>query len=154
MLSAALDSNVIVAGLLSQWHVGASMRVLHEFRLGEFKLIHSRETLSELREVLGFSTALRKKYKWTDLDLDNFCANLASASNVVVQQKTVSHACTRDITDTKFLNLALSANADYLVTNDRRHILPLKKIGCTQIVTPHKFLLALKRERDLKMKVV
>jgi predicted nucleic acid-binding protein len=53
----------------------------------------------------------------------------------------------RDITDTKFLDLALAADADYLVTNDHRHLLPLKIIGRTRIVTPHKFMLALRHAR-------
>jgi predicted nucleic acid-binding protein len=52
---------------------------------------------------------------------------------------------TRDASDAKFLELALAANADFLVTYDHRHLLRLKSIGRTRIVTPHKFLLALKK---------
>ncbi|HLX62927.1 MAG TPA: hypothetical protein VKX17_16755 [Planctomycetota bacterium] len=50
----------------------------------------------------------------------------------------------RDATDSKFLDLALASNAGFLVTNDRRHLLRLKKYGRTRIVTPHKFMLALR----------
>jgi hypothetical protein len=38
----------------------------------------------------------------------------------------------RDITDREFLALAVAADADFLVTNDRRHFLPLKRFGRTQ----------------------
>jgi putative PIN family toxin of toxin-antitoxin system len=50
----------------------------------------------------------------------------------------------RDITDREFLALALAADADFLVSNDRRHLLPLKRFGRTRIVTPAAFLRHLK----------
>jgi predicted nucleic acid-binding protein len=59
---------------------------------------------------------------------------------MVEPERVVSHAVSRDVTDTKFLDLAVASDADYFVTNDRRHLLPLKRIGRTRIVTPHKFL--------------
>jgi putative PIN family toxin of toxin-antitoxin system len=52
----------------------------------------------------------------------------------------VSAQLTRDLTDTKLLSLALESNADYLVTNDRRHLLRLKRFARTKIVTPGEFL--------------
>jgi len=45
-----------------------------------------------------------------------------------------------DVTDRKFLDLAIASGADYFVTNDRRHLLPLKKIGRTKSSRPHKFM--------------
>ena len=42
-------------------------------------------------------------------------------------------------------NVCLEADADYLVTNDRRHLHLLRKVGRTQIVTPRKFLSELDR---------
>ena len=47
---------------------------------------------------------------------------------------------TRDVSDTKFLSLAAESLADNLVTNDRRHLLPLRQYGVTRIVTPAQFL--------------
>ena len=53
---------------------------------------------------------------------------------------TVSPALTRDMTDTKFLGLAAEVSADFLVTRDRRHLLRLRRIQKTRIITPMKFL--------------
>jgi predicted nucleic acid-binding protein len=36
--------------------------------------------------------------------------------------------------------LALRAKADFLVTNDRRHLLHLESFGQTRIVTPSQFM--------------
>ncbi len=45
-----------------------------------------------------------------------------------------------DPTDTFLLNLAAAAEAHYLVTGDKRsHILALKKVGGTTILTPREF---------------
>lgn len=57
--------------------------------------------------------------------------------------KTVPAGLTRDVTDTKLLALADEANADYLVTNDRRHLLRLGRFGRTKIVTPAQFIRSL-----------
>ncbi len=46
----------------------------------------------------------------------------------------------RDASDTQFLGLAEISAANYLVTNDRRHLLPLRRHQKTRIVTPAEFL--------------
>jgi len=58
---------------------------------------------------------------------------------------SVSSALARDVTDTKWLAIALEADADYLVTLDRRHLQRLKSIGQTKNVSPRAFLRALDR---------
>ena len=55
-------------------------------------------------------------------------------------KKLVSPAVTRDVTDAKLLGLAEEAIADFLVTNDRRHLLRLRRYRQTRIVTPSQFL--------------
>lgn len=46
----------------------------------------------------------------------------------------------RDVTGTKLLTLATACQAEFLVTNDRRHPLPLRVYDRTRIVTPTGFL--------------
>jgi len=45
-----------------------------------------------------------------------------------------------DPDDDKFLEASIEGNADYLVTQDKKHILPLKEFRGTKIVTPEEFL--------------
>jgi predicted nucleic acid-binding protein len=42
--------------------------------------------------------------------------------------------------DNRILECAVAARADYLVTGDKEHLLPLRSIGPTQIVAPAAFL--------------
>ena len=65
-------------------------------------------------------------------------------TNVVVQSLIgvlpVRADIPRDLTDTTLLSLAAESRADYLVTNDRRHLLRLKRYGTTAIIAPAAFL--------------
>lgn len=61
-------------------------------------------------------------------------------STALAAAEVVSATIPRDLTDAKWLALATASDADYLVTNDRRHLLRLRRFGRTQIVTPRAFL--------------
>ena len=69
-----------------------------------------------------------------------FAASLLVNANRYDAPRAVPASLTRDITDAKFLDLAEVSDADYLVTNDYRHLLPLKRHRKTEIVTPAEFI--------------
>jgi len=79
--------------------------------------------------------------------ISEICKLLETMSKVVKSDKIELPVIVRDVTDQKFLELAITGDADYFVTNDKKHLLPLKKIGRTKIVTPHKFMMALNATR-------
>jgi predicted nucleic acid-binding protein len=102
-------------------------------------LVFSTDTLDELYEVLTLPQ-IQSRHGWSDQELaDHFTFLLANSLFY-----RVSHAfppsLTRDVTDVKFLALAYVARASYLVTNDRRHLIPLRRFGSTNIVTPAQFV--------------
>ena len=144
LLRAVVDSNIFIAALATAFTNGASLRVFTEIFNGGFRLVSSRQAIDELHSVLKLPD-VKLLHELNDSEIDNLCARLTALSDMIDAPEFVSRAMPRDITDAKFLDLALAADADFLVTNDRRHLLPLKKIGRTKIVTPHKFLMALKR---------
>lgn len=49
-------------------------------------------------------------------------------------------AVTDDPDDEMFIECAVAARADYLVTGDKRHLLALKRVGGISIVAASKFL--------------
>ena len=49
--------------------------------------------------------------------------------------------------DNRILECAVAANADYLVTGDRRHLLPIGEHGGTRIINARLFLSALGQVR-------
>ncbi|MBI1902723.1 MAG: putative toxin-antitoxin system toxin component, PIN family [Planctomycetia bacterium] len=130
---------MIIAGVLSSSPRSASRAVLDRHRTGDFLLVLSPDTLREIRSVLAHSE-LRAVHGMTDADIRHFCRALQVASQVFPGSLVVPPAVTRDLTDTKWVALALESGADFLVTNDQRHLHRLKAIGRTRIATPARFL--------------
>lgn len=99
------------------------------------KLIFTVETKNEFLQVVG-----REKFeKYSPFDL-----RLESALSVVANgefRQITSHPIVecRDQSDVIFLKLALSANADCIVTGDA-HLLELDPFHDIPILTPSKFL--------------
>jgi putative PIN family toxin of toxin-antitoxin system len=143
MLRAGVDTNVVVSGFISGFDNSAAYRVLACLRQGLFRLVTTDAALTELRFVLGLKE-IQKRHGASNAMLDAFCDNLRSKGELFDPPTAATPLLARDITDAKFVDLALASGADYLVTRDRRHLLNLKMIGRTRIVTAHKFLLALR----------
>lgn len=146
MLKAVIDTNIKTAGTGTKYGDGASAMTIKALLRNEFQSFESIDTLDEMESVLRSEKA-RSVHRWNDQQLDYFCDHWASHCTLIEAPRTVAAVICRDITDVKFLDLAIAGDADYLVTFDRRHLLPLKKIGRTRIVTPHKFLLALRKDQ-------
>ena len=142
MLSAVVDTNVVVAGVLSSNPTSASRALMDRLRAGKFVLLLSPEALLEIEEVLALSE-MKAIHGLTDDEIRMFCESLQVGSRMVSGTTPVSPALTRDVTDTKWVAIAVEGDADYLVTKDRRHLHRLKTVGRTKIVTPRKFLKAL-----------
>jgi putative PIN family toxin of toxin-antitoxin system len=141
MISAVLDTNVLVQAVISSPR-SASRRTLRAYRDKKYRLVFSTETLDELHDVL-ILPQMQARHGWTDVELAEHFTFLLANSLFYRVSHTVSPRITRDVTDPKFLELAHVADADYLVTNDRRHLLRLRQHGCTKIITPAQFLAVL-----------
>lgn len=109
---------------------------------------------------LVFKAAIRKKYEMTTCPFileefgrvlkEKFCFSeketigaielVKSTACQVVQPLTVPTVIIAKPSDNHVLACALEANADYLVSGDTKHILPLGFIGGTKIVSPAEFL--------------
>jgi putative PIN family toxin of toxin-antitoxin system len=142
MDDAVVDTNILVSGAIGSAR-SASARLLDAYYDGRFRLVFSPATIDELLTVLTLPD-IQARHGWSDDEIIQFISTLLAAAIICTGQGTVSAALTRDVTDTKFLALAAEAGATFLVTKDRRHLLRLKRYKGTRIVTPAKFLEALK----------
>ena len=95
--------------------------------------------LEELLSVL-ILPRIRMHHGWSDDEIVRFVAELPTHAARYPGQAPVPPSIPRDVSDVKFLSLALESNAHYLVTKDGRHLLRLKKFQHTRIVTPAQFL--------------
>jgi putative PIN family toxin of toxin-antitoxin system len=133
---AVLDSSVLVSAFLTPKGVtGQLLRAAHR---GAFDLWLSENILQEIAAVLE-RPKIAKRYRPQPGAAHAFCIGLAGAASLVDNLSRI-RAVPSDPKDDMVLATAVAAGANYLVTGDRRHLLPLREYEGIRIVTPRQFL--------------
>jgi putative PIN family toxin of toxin-antitoxin system len=147
-IRAVLDTNVLVRGLTRA--TGPSREILGAL-VDEraFHLVTSAEILAELGDVLQ-RPAFRKHVELTDFEIMRAIRGLRGVAQMVPGAYVELKAVPTDPDDNMLVACALEGEADYLVTDDRRDLLPLKAVRVSghhvvQVVTPRGFLRVLGR---------
>jgi putative PIN family toxin of toxin-antitoxin system len=123
------DTNVLISALFSKTSIPfQSVKIAEQ----QGFILYSEETLLELNQVLN-----RKKFdKYITLEERQiFIAKYITSSELVTIKKIV--VC-RDVKDNKFLELAVSGNADIIITGDQ-DLLVLNPFQNIKITTPENF---------------
>jgi putative PIN family toxin of toxin-antitoxin system len=126
-----LDTNVLLSALA--FPGSKPDQVLQRVRRGEVALFLSAFILAELARIL------RDKFRFTTRQTDERVAVIRRMATLVEPTERIALVVAKD-DDNRILECAVAARADYLVTGDKEHLLPLRSIGATQIVTPAAFL--------------
>lgn len=126
-----LDTNVLLSALA--FPGSKPDQVLQRIRRGEVALFLSAFILAELERIL------RDKFRFTTRQTDERVAVIRRMATLVEPTERIALVVAKD-DDNRILECAVAARADYLVTGDKEHLLPLRSIGATQIVTPAAFL--------------
>lgn len=132
MQKIVLDTNVLVSALISN---GIPSQIITELVLPKRVLVClSEAVLSEYIEVLS-----RDKFS----KFGNFKAQaeivIARIQEIAVMYSPqITLNVLSDSSDNKFLELAITANADYVVTGNTRHF-TISEIENTKIVTPAEY---------------
>ncbi len=125
------DTNILISAYV--FPGGPPDQVLNFARLKEITLCLSPDILSEFRKVLTF------KFKYTQEEASDFIDRLTVFSEMIYPHERL-HLIERVDADNRILECAVKAEADFLITGDKRDILPLKSIEKTIIVTASEFL--------------
>lgn len=128
-----VDTSVFISALLSKNPNSAPCQIIIFWRGGKFNLVISPQILEELVEKL-----LAKNIDTTDIK-DILTAIFYTAIKI---QGTYEATILDNIdpNDNMFLAAAYEVSADYLVSLDKKHILPLKHYHGTQILSPDLFI--------------
>jgi len=106
------------------------------WRAGKFSLVMSPQILREL-----VATLIEKNIG--DAELIEFTTIIAKIALHIPGAYESTKLDAIDVDDNKFLAAAYESDADYLVSLDSKHMLPLKFFHGTQIVAPHLLLRAM-----------
>ena len=128
-----LDTNVIVSGL----NFPGNERIVLELALrGRFELCLSPFILEEVAGVL------ERKFDWDEERLSQALRALSEAATVI-EPRRLPEVIKGGHPDNRVLECTAAASADYLVTGDRRHLLPLGEHEGARILNAPRFLLEL-----------
>ena len=125
-----LDTNVIISAL--NFH--GNERLALELALrGRFELVLSWFILGEVAGVLT------RKFGWDAERASQAIRTLENAA-IVIEPPRLEEVIEGGHADNRVLECAVEAGADYLVTGDRRHLLPIGEHRGTAIINAPRFL--------------
>ncbi|MEA1965515.1 MAG: putative toxin-antitoxin system toxin component, PIN family [Candidatus Aerophobetes bacterium] len=129
-----LDTNVIISGLNFR---GRPREILDLIRGEQIELYISPFILEEVKGVL------KEKFSWNEeriqTAIEKFKAALVEPEeNILVIKK--------DRDDNRILECAVEGKAGYIVSGDKRHLLPLREYQGIKILSPAQFLRIISQE--------
>ena len=131
MIRVVLDTNVIVSALnFPQSNVAQILALIQE---GTLLFSTSRFILEELEGVLC------KKFKWRKDRAQQARELIRSMAELVEPQVAIS-LIKEDDDDNRILECAEASAADFLITGDKGHLLPLKAFRNIRIISPAEFI--------------
>lgn len=125
-----LDTNVYISAVLFG---GICEEILETLFHKEGVIFISPFILSEITMVL------KKKFDWQAEQINLVLGDLKERT-VLIKPGLGAKAIKQKTDDNKILDCALAAQADFLVSGDKRHILPLKSVKGIKIISPREFL--------------
>jgi len=126
-----LDTNVIVSAL--HFPQSRLTRILELVQSRKIDLFISSTILDEVGAVLV------KKMGWSRDRAQDAKELMMSMAVVVVDPKESISVVKRNAADNCILECAVEAKADFLITGDKEHLLPLKTFRGIQTVIPAEF---------------
>lgn len=129
-----IDTNVLVSALLFPTSMTAQAV---SKALIEFNLFLSQQTFDEFVEVIQ-RPKFAKYFIQREHEINDFIEDLMIFAFII----EVTHQVTdcQDPKDNKFLEVALSANALYLVTGDKKDLISMNPYHGIEIITVKEFL--------------
>jgi len=129
-MTIVLDTNVIVSGILRPYSKAAA--ILRLAATGTIKLAYDLRILSEYQDVLS-----RPKFSLAKENINAFLDQVEKEG--VLVSVTPLKFRLPDPDDEPFLEVALAARAEAIITGNKRHF-PKKEYQGTRILSPAEFL--------------
>ncbi|MCD6574935.1 putative toxin-antitoxin system toxin component, PIN family [Candidatus Aerophobetes bacterium] len=131
-----IDTNVFVSGLTFK---GKPRRVLDLIWKGEIEVCVSSFILKELKETL------EKDFAWEGERIEETIERI-KRETLQVQPKTKISVIKEKESDNRILECGVEGKAQYIISGDKRHLLPLKEYQGIKIISPAQFLRIISQE--------
>lgn len=129
VIKIVLDSNIVISALLFD---GKPEQILFMASRGDIEIILTPIISEEIHNVLI------NKFKHSENIAKKLLKSVTSISKIVVPKIKVRSI--KYLPDNKILEAGLEGQVDYIVTGDKKHLLPLKQFKGIPIITPDQIL--------------
>lgn len=126
----AFDTNIYISAIIFG---GNPRQCLELARSGEIELIVSKAVYLELAEKL------RDKFDWPEEDIAEVVTGISGFAKIATPRKKVA-LIKADPDDNMILEIALETKIDYIISEDKKHLLSLKKFEGVPIISAKEFL--------------
>ncbi len=126
-----IDTNVLISGLTFK---GKPREILDLAWQGEIEVYISLFILEEL------GTSLKEDFGWSQSEITNVLRRIR-AKTILVHPKATISVIKEKKDDNRILECAAEAEADYLISGDKKHLFPLKRYQGIKRVSPADFLM-------------
>ena len=130
-----LDANVFVSALISSR--GAPRLIVDAWRDEAYGLLLSAAILTEMTRVMAYPR-LAALHGMSAAEVADWLALVREESRVVETNEQIDISSNE--TDNRYLECAVAGGADYLITGDKQHLLPLGTLRGIRIVSPATFV--------------
>ncbi len=137
-MKVVFDTNILISAFV--FPGGIPEQILNLASLNEFALCLSPDIFSEFKKVL------QKKFKYSEEEIHEFLDYLRGISKMIYPIERIE-LIQRVDADNRILECAVETQAQFLITGDKRDLLPLQKIGKTKIITASQFLSYLRNRK-------
>lgn len=142
-MKVVLDANVYVSALLSKR--GVPKQIVDLWREEAFELLISEEILDEVARVLRYPK-LAELHKLSEKEQEEFLTMLRDEAKLIKPKHHLILSI--DETDNRYLECAVDGGAEFLVTGDKQHLLPIGEYQGVNIISPATFLTLLQLKTD------
>ena len=125
-----LDTNIYISAILFGGNCEEILRLAEQ---GAFEIVISREIISEIEDVL------KDKFKWSRQQISETISFIKAIATIIKPHMTID-AVKNDPSDNKVIECAVSSQAAYIVTGDRKHLLCIRKYKGIRIIDAAEFL--------------
>ena len=129
MIRVCLDTNILISSI---FFGGKPKEILDLGDKNQIVLVTSPQILAELRLVLS------KKFRWSESEIKQALKTLTQIMILVSPTETVNGI--KHGPDNRILECALAGKADYIVSGDKKHLLPLSEFEGIKIITASQLL--------------
>ena len=138
LLKVIIDTNILISGVLVKY-VNPAIILKAWKRTRKFQLFVSHEIIQEILRVM-------RRLNVPENIVADWNKVLTTDAVIVSPAKKI-HVVKNDPSDNKFLECAIEAKADYIVTGDK-HLKEVDRFEGLKIVNPKKFLDILTRHEE------